>query len=126
MTGRRWLQRQKQKRKLQRVLGHSSAARQGRASGPSEGGGRWHSHSSLLSTSTSASESLSSSGAAAGAGVSEAPAVSKVSFRFRGWIQVARGSGARETTVVHGGLLTLCWAGGARATLGATPASKLL
>lgn len=86
-----------------------------------------HAHSSLLSTSTSASESLSSSGATAGAGVSEAPGVSTVSFRFRGWMQVARGSGPRETTVAHGGLLTtFCWAGGARATLGATPVSKLL
>lgn len=67
-----------------------------------------HVHSSLLSTSTSASESLSSSGAATatGAGVSGAPGGSTVSFRFRGWRQVARGSGARETTAVHGGLLT--------------------
>lgn len=53
--------------------------------------------------------------------------MSTVSFRFRGWTQLVTGSGARETTVAQGGLLaTLCWAGGARATLGATPVSKLL
>lgn len=98
--------------------GWPGGARRGRSS---------HAHSSRLSTSTSASESLSSSGATAGAGVSEAPGVSTVSFRFRGWMQVVRGSGPRETTVAHGGLLTaFCWAGGARATLGATPVSKLL
>lgn len=84
-------------------------------------------HSSLLSTSTSASESLSSSGAATDASMSGAPGVSMVSFRFRGWIHVVRGSGAREATVVHGGLFTtFCWVGGARATLGATAVSKLL
>lgn len=86
-----------------------------------------YSHSSLLSTSTSASESLSSSAVATGTSVSGAPGVSAFSFRFRGWIQVGRGSGARETTVVHGGLFTtFCWAGGARATLGAPAVSKLL
>lgn len=84
-------------------------------------------NSSLLSTSTSASESLSSSGAAKEASMSGAPGVSTVSFRFRGWTQVVRGSGAREATVVHGGLFTtFCWVGGARATLGATAVSKLL
>lgn len=62
-----------------------------------------------------------------GACVSVAPGVSTANFRFRGWMQVVRGSGARETMVAHGGLLTtFCWAGGARATLGATPVSKLL
>lgn len=86
-----------------------------------------HVHSSLLSTSTSASESLSSSGVTVGACVSVAPGVSTANFRFRGWTQVVRGSGARETMVAHGGLLTtFCWAGGARATLGATLVSKLL
>lgn len=61
------------------------------------------------------------------AAVSGALGASTASFRFRGWAQAVRGSGAREMAVGHGGLLTtFCWAGGARATLGATPVSKLL
>lgn len=86
-----------------------------------------HLHSSLLSTSTSASESFSSSGAVTGTKGSGTPGFSIGSFLFRGCMEVGMGSGARDTMVVQGGLLTIfCCVGGANATLGATAFSKLL
>lgn len=84
-------------------------------------------NSSLLSTSTSASESFSSSGAVTGTKGSGTPGFSIGSFLFRGCMEVGMGSGARDTMVVQGGLLTIfCCVGGANATLGATAFSKLL
>lgn len=93
-------------------------------------------HSSRVSTSISASDSLSSSVAGTAGMVGVAVVVGRGSgtaggsgtcFLFLGWVGLFRSSLLRETAVAHGGLLTIFgWAGGARATLGATAFSKLL